>query len=375
MVMAIPDPVRFLGLQIDDRVSSDLRYSIEMLSSMEPKIFFSGLKILAAIHESNEESEKRVLADKILVMLCKVIPSYVKRGAEFFELNKTKIAESIKHGMHPLDLKNTLALAKQGSLPAGAVEEKPTGFVMSASPTSSSVARTLRLQEKGGDEDDIKVISIEDMATGEEELVAMAKHDAAQLPTEAEAGDQSPAAANGEPSDEAPLPEGGLDLQQPEADPYGDDEWVSARSLKDVVDDKLLFDKEGEVTKDMTSGLNLINPVEREKEIDLNYSGAKGYHDPYAARTAPGIAAPEMFVQPEMYIPPMQDGPDANGVDSVDASTMMGQLCGFGDGDISPSDSKVYVCTYCKAAFHEGCVKIVLEVEGGRCPACDAAWK
>ncbi len=384
MVMAIPDPLRFLGLQIDEGVSSDLKYSAEMLSSKDPKVFFSGLKILAAIHESNEESDKRVLAEKILVMLCKVIPSYVKRGAEFFELNKTKIEESIKHGKHPLDLKNTLALAKQGSLPAGETEEKPTGFVMSATPSPRNSDHTPAPREIDDDEDDIKVLSIEDVVvTGEEELVAMAKQDEAQMAAEVKAEDQAPTTAGSEKLSVAPQSlEESLDLQQPETDPYeDDDEWVSANSLKGVVDDKLLFDKAGNVTKDLSSGLNLINPVDREREIDLNFSGAKGYHDPYTARSSPSNIPPETFVQPEMFVQPEKDTspaqgePTPRGVDLIDASTMIDQPCGLGDGDISSSDGRVYVCPYCKAAFHEGCGKLVLEVEGGHCPACDAAWK
>jgi hypothetical protein len=377
--MAIPEIVRFLGLQIDEKVASDLKYSIEMLSSKDPKIFFSGLKILAAIHESNEESAKRVLAEKILSMLCKVMPSYVKRGAEFYELNKTKIEESIKSGKHPLDLKNTLALAKRGSLPAGATEEKPTGFVMTSSSPPTPAARVRPVNRANDDEDDIKVISVEDAMTGEEELVAMAKQDAAQAFTdvdaEAVAEAEEPEPATGEPSAVPALPEESLDLQQPESDPYEDDEWVSARSLKDVVDHQHLFDKEGKVAKDLSSGLNLINPVEREKEIDRNYSSAKGYHDPYTARASASNSPSETFVEPEMDTLPAQDESTFHGVDIADANTMIGQPCGFGDGDISASDGNVYVCSNCKAAFHEGCGKLVLEVEGGRCPACDAAWK
>ncbi len=369
-------------MQIDESVASDLKYAVEMLASMDPKIFFSGLKIIAAIHESNEESAKRTLAEKILSMLCKVMPSYVKRGAEFFELNKTKIEESIKGGKHPLDLKNTLALAKQGSLPAQASAEKPTGFVMSANPPPSPAAQTLPIKETEDDEDDIKVISIEDVTTGEEELVAMAKQDAAQVPAQEGIGSQMPAASatiaeSGQPT----APGGGLDLQQPEGESYDDDEWVSADSLKDVIDDKLLFDKDGKVAKALSSGLNLINPVEHEREIDLNYSSARGYHDPYTKRAAPAnvtpdaLVEPETFVEPEMEAFPVQNEPAPRGVDIIDASTMVGQPCGLGDGDISASDTSVYVCPYCKAVFHDGCGKVVLEVEGGRCPACDASWK
>nr|MDO8088200.1 hypothetical protein [Candidatus Sigynarchaeum springense] len=364
----MPEILRFLGLPIDESVSSDLKYAVEMLSSKDPKIFFSGLKILAAIHESNDESSKRDLAEKILSMLCKVMPSYVKRGAEIFELNKTKIEESVKSGKHPLDLKSTIALAKRGSLPAQATDEKVTGFVMTANPAPTTIERGPPAKPAGNDADDIKVISIEDVATGEEELVAMAKQDAAQESAQVGAEGQEPAA-----------PAESLDLQTPEEGTYEDDEWVRADSLDDVMDNKLLFDKDGKITKEIKAGLNLINPVEREKEIDLNYSSVKGYHDPYSTRTAPPSLAlaipPETFVEPEMGVLPEQEESTFRGVDIVDAMSMVGQPCGLGDGDISASDSKVYVCPYCKAVFHEGCGKVVLKIEGGRCPACDAVWK
>ncbi|MBN2149873.1 MAG: hypothetical protein JW839_00375, partial [Candidatus Lokiarchaeota archaeon] len=233
----------------------------------------------------------------------------------------------------------------------------------------------------------IKVLSIEDVSTGEEELVAMAKQDASQVAAQEGPCEGAPTAAPAEGAASEPAPVGeGLDLQQPEADPYEDDEWVSAGALKGVAETHLLFDKQGKVAKELSSGLSLINPIDREREIDLNYSSAKGYHDLYSSRPAPGTAAPEAFVEPETFVEPdafvepetgplkVQGASPPGGVDVVDASTMIGQPCGLGDGDISTSDSKVFVCRYCKSAFHEGCARVVLEVEGGRCPSCDASW-
>ncbi|MEX2757934.1 MAG: hypothetical protein Q6365_021345 [Candidatus Sigynarchaeota archaeon] len=351
-----------------------------MLSSKDPKIFFSGLKILVAILESNDEPGKRAIAEKLLSMLCKIMPSYVKRGTENYALNKTKIEESIKSGKHPLDLKTTLALAKRGSIPAQATDEKPTGFVMTAIPPSTSIERTRPVKVPESSEDDIKVISVEDIVTGEEELVAMAKQDAAQEPArESVEGQESTVPSTSEDHGQEPAVAQGLDFQQPEEETYEDDEWVSADSLKDVIDDKILYDKEGKISTDLKVGLNLINPVEREKEIDLNYSSMKGYHDLYSTRITPAgpspVPPPEAFVEPKMELLGEPDEPASRGVDLVDSTSMAGQPCGLGDGEISASDSKVYVCPNCKAIFHEGCGKVILEVEGGCCPTCNMLWR
>lgn len=394
--------VRFLGLQLDEGVASDIKYAVEMLSSKDSKIFFCGLKILAAIHESNEDSEKRSLADRLLAMLCKVIPSYVKRGTEFYDLNKTKIEESIKSGKHPLDLKNTIALAKRGTLPAGETGEEPTGFVIRAITAPAGVmapTTTSRMNEKV--DDDIKVISIEDATTGEEELVAMAKHDAAEEISLEEDGMHesipvsTPASIANEPEEDASATNASLDFTGPELGSFNDDEWVRAGSLTDIADGKLLFDKDGKVDKDFRAGLTLINPVEREQAIDLNYSAAKGYHDPYRGQAAPAGLPAEMpadlpsgvpddllpdstaqeQVQPIPDAHPPADVPVPQVVTPVEGGPLAGQQCGLGDGDISASDAAVYVCPGCKTPFHEGCGKLVLEVEGGKCPACNATWQ
>lgn len=344
-----------------------------MLMSKEPKIFFNGLKILTAIHESSDQKEKREIAEQVLSMLCKLIPSYVKRSGEEYELNKTKMDASIKEGKHPLDLKSTLASAKQGaavsnpgSNVAVPLNEQPTGIVMTAPPPSSE------------EDDDIKVISVEDQeSTGEEELVAQAKQIAADTVEDensGEAGGPESATPAEKIESDASKQESGesLEFEKAEIDEYGDDEWIGASDFKDTIDEKLLFDKEGKASKELAAGLDLINPVEREQAIDMNYSSAKGYHDPY---TKSRFQPPAEAMMPPVEAMPEQSLPASSGKAlTKNASEMSGQECGFGDGTIVETDGTVYVCPGCNTPFHEGCGQIVLEVQHGRCPVCDASW-
>ncbi|HME54809.1 MAG TPA: hypothetical protein VKM55_21570 [Candidatus Lokiarchaeia archaeon] len=389
----IPGPAqsRFLGILFDDTLPSDVRYAFELLESKDPKLFFNGLKILASIFESNDTERKKEWASKVLSMLCKVMPSYVKMKDDIFELNKTKIDDAIKLGKHPLDLKRTLETARksaQANLASSDkpeyMNEQPTGIVMTAPPDVQ--------------DDDIKIISIEDQAEREErfsadvieDIIAPGEENVDEVPElepviekarvltdslsmEFVSNSQSNVVEEKEKSLMQEKNET-LTFGEPGIGEETEDEWVSASDFKSWIDEKVIYDTDGNVSKQLEKGLNLINPVEHEAEIDMNYSSGKGYHDPYRPREA--YPSPENFsLTPESDYVTNEISPLETAAVEIKSGLEIGnQECGFGDGSIDPSETTVYVCPNCQTAFHEGCGKMVLEFQGAICPVCNHPW-
>lgn len=377
-----PAPSRFLGILIDETLPSDLRYAFELLESKDPKLFFTGLKILASIFESNDDKNKQEWAGKVLSMLCRVMPSYVKMKGDAYELNKTKIDDAISQGKHPLDLKRTLETERKliqadqaSSDQSDFVTEQPTGIIMTAPPNNQ--------------DDDIKIISIDDQQEIEksiatsviEDIIAPGEEDVDEVPELEPVLEKTSASADSdnvemekelvEPPARANTER--LEFEEPRSEEENEDEWVSTSDFKSWIDEQVIFDSDGNVSKQLKKGLNLMNPVDHEAEIDMNYSSSKGYHDPY---------------RPQQTYPCPDDVPSYQETESIDEYPPLGitgmeiktgievgnQECGFGDGSIDPSETNVYVCSNCQTPFHEGCGKIVLEFQGGHCPTCNHPW-
>jgi hypothetical protein len=382
-----PAPSRFLGIIIDDTLPSDLRYAYELLESKDPTAFFNGLKIITSIYESTDNKFKKEWTGNILSMLCRVMPSYVKTKDDIYELNKTKIDDAIRQGKHPLDLKRTLETARKsvqsGDDKSRFVVEQPTGIVMTAPPSIN--------------EDDIKILSIEDQSEQEtkiaanvvDDIIAPGEENVDDVPelepvlerarptTEGYAVEAHvKAVPNREEDEKSAMLETTetLEFEKPGAEEDSDDEWVSASDFKSWIDEKVIYDQDGKVGKDLAKGLNLMNPMQHESDIDMNYSSSKGYHDVYRPQTAYTTPSPVPLPHVPEYTMTTGLPEEPAGVEIKAGKELESQVCGFGDGSIDPSDAKVYVCSNCKTAFHEGCGKLVLEIQGGICPACNHAW-
>ncbi|MFX0100918.1 MAG: hypothetical protein ACFFCS_15185 [Candidatus Hodarchaeota archaeon] len=348
--------MEFLGTRIEDSWESDLKYSVKLLSSKSPKDFFSGLKLLASIYEFNIDSPKRAASEKILLTLCKILPSYIKEAEERFDLNKTKIDEALKNNRHPLHL----------------IQRIPR-----SDGSGTSISSSTRKSRSMDDEDEIKIISVEEQEMTEEALVnELRREGVPSIDTRVERveivmpDDKLPDRAIfiGDSDDLI------TDNIVEEIDE--DDEWVSAEYYKTSADLKFIFDDHGKVKEELEEGLSLLNPMEKEMQADLNISSTSGYKDVYTqASIQPQPSSGDTLnTQANASFDQAIDLNVYTGIDITSGESVLGQRCALGDGIISEMDGYVYICKSCKAVFHLTCGKLVINLQGGNCPICNTTW-
>lgn len=340
----------FLGILLRDEWPRDIKYSLKLLQSKESKEFFIGLKVLCSIHSSNVDEEKRAIAETIIDALAKIIPSYIKKSPddEEYVVNRTKIDHSIKQDKHPLFVLRRPS--KQQNKVVGSDE------IQFRSTTSGNLD-----VGTNSDEEDIKVISIEDPSDAEQQLISELKKDIIE--------------PSGEEADISPGESEGLDIGS--EDEEIEDVWVGTSIFKNSVPSDYLFDYGNKVKEELEEGLSLINPMEYEQQIDLNYSSAAGYQNIYQSQfryADPGASSDYLTPDYTMEYEQGNESPELKGAKIIDASEVDGQRCAFGDGTIESGDGKIYLCSKCKAAYHESCGKLILEMYDGICKVCDSKW-
>jgi len=285
--------------------------------------------MIVLIHGKSDQKEIRDQASQVLVILSKILPSYVKCIGEKYALNKVKILEAVKLDQHPLDFK---CIKTSGD------QDRRTRFI----------AREKALND----------LSKKDMTDNDDDLIKMQKT--------GHLGEITRKTICSPMNDVISLIKS--------ANEFENKMTFVAPNHKEDSENKIQSVNDPWVTdNDIKVELDLINPMEHETEIDMNYSSARGYQDLYGGR-------PQKSYPSTLSSPPegesAEEMADVNSprlkmMNSVDVA---GQHCGLGDGCIDASMEKVYVCSYCNSAFHKECGEIALHVQNPRCPACNALW-
>jgi DNA-directed RNA polymerase subunit RPC12/RpoP len=275
----------FLGVRINPTWPSDIRKGVSLLVSDDPCEFFKGLKVLTSIHASNIDETKRAIAASLLDVLCHVLPGYIKPDGDEYVLNIARINNALDREQHPLH-----------------VLTRPA-------PQSSTVREAPSADLE--DDDDIKVLSVEDTRPETESIAEQARQEIlAHIEETLLDVDLSPPSQGISPiSQKPPISSESTML-------------ISSQPPDDDVAD------------------NWIDPSEFLGDIDassLNFD------------LLPGLKV------------------------AAESAAIKNRTCGLGDGSIDPDDT-VYVCAHCKAAFHAGCANIVENLMGASCPICQASW-
>ncbi len=293
---------------------------------------------------------KREISKRILDALCKVLPSYVRPNQDEYEYNVPKIETALKKKTHPLLLRQLVVASQK-------VELGPSPQQTTIEPRSKPLVSST-------DDDEVHVLSIENIDDTGNNTARDNEASTGQIDGEPETTIDSFLGEELEHGELVTPVEGALDLAEGlSADETLDEEdvdggWSPAQELTFNIDKSVLFD-DGKVGTELEKGLSFINPIEREKEIDRQFSSASGYRDPYQ-----GMGNEARGFSPEKAI----GGP----LKRLPASPFVGTRCAMDDGDISEEDGHVYQCPNCQVCFHAGCARLIVDFQHGICPVCGA---